>query len=130
VWRLEKSCSQVGNLAVGEPVVGAGRLQSFLESPVLLGELVYTLLERGVLGGELLDGLAGDHLVEVPNLAHQLTDVLALSENFLLGAGEGLFGIEGSFTPSGLNSAVLIVRCMGAAGADYSSVLVGGTLRL
>lgn len=45
---------------------------------MFLGQLLDSPLEGGVLGGELLDGFAGDQLIEVPELAHELPDPLPL----------------------------------------------------
>lgn len=56
---------EVGDAFGGESEVGAGAFEPFLQRAVFLGELVDAVLEGGVVGGQLLDGLAGDHLVEV-----------------------------------------------------------------
>ena len=50
---------ELGDGPVGEPVVCAGGLESFLKGPVVGGDLADTLLEGGVLGGVLGDPLEG-----------------------------------------------------------------------
>jgi len=70
VLQLDKLGFEVGDAVVGEAEVGAGAFESFLQLAVLLGELVDAEFEGGVLGGQMLDGLAGNHLVEVAELSH------------------------------------------------------------
>ncbi|MCX5612549.1 MULTISPECIES: hypothetical protein [unclassified Streptomyces] len=45
---------EVGDASVLEAEVGAGRLEAFVEGPVVSGELADALLEIGVLGGDPL----------------------------------------------------------------------------
>ncbi|MGE7439388.1 hypothetical protein [Kitasatospora sp. NPDC001175] len=52
------------------------------------GHLLDAVLEGAVLGNEDLDGFAGDHLVEVADLAHEFADSLPLGQDLPLGAGE------------------------------------------
>ncbi|NED11853.1 hypothetical protein [Streptomyces sp. SID9124] len=52
---------KVGDAFVGESKVGPGAFQAFLKGSVFLRQLVDSVLEGRVLGGELLDGLARDH---------------------------------------------------------------------
>ncbi|WP_331747858.1 hypothetical protein OIA45_45530 (plasmid) [Streptomyces chartreusis] len=61
-------CFEVGDSFLGEAEVGAGTFESFLESAVLTGELLDPVLEGGVLGGQSLNGLARNQLVEVTDL--------------------------------------------------------------
>jgi hypothetical protein len=84
---FEKLGFEGGGALVSEAKVGPGAFQSFLQRAVFLGDLVDMVFEGGVFGDQLLDGLAGDHLVEVADLTHQLADPLPLSEDFLLSTG-------------------------------------------
>jgi hypothetical protein len=43
----------------------SGALKPFLQGSVFLGQLLDAALEGGVLGGDPLDGFAGNHLFEV-----------------------------------------------------------------
>lgn len=80
---LENLCFKIGDALVGEAEVGSGSFESFLEFAVLLGELLDSPLESALLCDEHLDGLAGDHLTAVADLAHEFADVLTLREDFL-----------------------------------------------
>nr|QIY76518.1 glutamine synthetase [Streptomyces sp. RLB1-33] len=97
---------EVGDALVGEPVVGASAFESFLEPTVFLGELKDASLECGVLGDDGLDGFAGDHLLGVADLPHQLTDLLSLGVYFLLRAGQFCFGVQRPFSPGGFDPVV------------------------
>ncbi|MFF0131573.1 glutamine synthetase family protein [Streptomyces mirabilis] len=99
---------EVGDALVGEPVVGASALESFLEPTVFLGELMDASLECGVLGDDGLDGFAGDHLLSVADLPHQLTDLLSLGVYFLLRAGQFCFGVQRPFSPGGFDPVVCL----------------------
>lgn len=49
----------------------------------------------------------GDHLIEVPELAHELSDPLSLSEDLVPAVGELLLGVERPFPPRRLDALVL-----------------------
>ncbi|WP_406480646.1 hypothetical protein [Streptomyces sp. NBC_01615] len=66
----------------------------------------------GVLGGQPLDGFAGDHLVEVAELAHELADVLPLGKDHFLSAGQLAFGVEGSLPPGRFDPVVFLARAL------------------
>ncbi len=104
---LEELGFEVGDPRAEEAVGGAGSFEAFLEFAVFGGELPDGGLERGVLGDKALDGFAGDYLVEVANLAHELCDAFPLDEDLLLGSGEFGFGVERSFAPGGLDTVVV-----------------------
>jgi hypothetical protein len=72
-------------------------------------QLLNAVLEAGALGDELLDRLAGDHLVEVAELAHQLPDALPLGEDLFL--RPSIWGEESGF----------LIRCVTQAPAICSS---------
>lgn len=74
---------------------------------MFLGELVDAVFEGAVFGDELLNGLARHQLVEIANLAHQLTNPLSLSEDLLLGPGQLFLSIQRAFSPSGFDPLVL-----------------------
>jgi hypothetical protein len=63
---------ELGDAPVGESVVGACGLQPFFEGPVVLGELADALFERGVLGGDPLDGVLGEFVFGVTQLPKEL----------------------------------------------------------
>jgi hypothetical protein len=90
---------ELGDAAVGEPVVGAGGLQSFLQGSVLLGELADALLERGVLGGDRLRGPLGPLVFQVADLAHQDRDPLSLGTDLSVGCLQSGLCVEGAFPP-------------------------------
>jgi hypothetical protein len=60
--------SELGDAPVGEPVVGAGGLQPFLQGAVLDSELKDALLESDVLGGDPLRGLLGPFVFQTADL--------------------------------------------------------------
>ncbi|MET7289566.1 hypothetical protein [Streptomyces sp. NPDC005573] len=76
---------------------------------MLLSELVDAMFEVGALGGRLLDGLAGDHVVEVAELAHKFADPLALGEDLFLGASQLGLGVQGSLPSGRLDLVVLFL---------------------
>lgn len=90
---------QVGDAFIAEAEVGTGSLKSFLERALLLCHLLNTALEGRVLGGELREGLAGDHLIEVSELAHELADPLSLDQDLVLAPGELGLGVQGPLAP-------------------------------
>jgi hypothetical protein len=90
---------EVGDAFVGEAEVGAGAFESFLQGSVFLRQLLDTTFEGGVLRGDPLDGLAGDYLLEVPELSHQLPDPLPLGEDLVLRPGQLILGVECSLSP-------------------------------
>src|SRR6266508_3384319 len=65
---------EIGDAPVLEAQVGPGGLEPFVEGAVVGGELADALLERGVLGGDPLDGLLGPFGFQVPDLAEELAD--------------------------------------------------------
>ncbi|MFH9677797.1 hypothetical protein ACH4L5_36935 [Streptomyces sp. NPDC017405] len=77
---------EVGDALVREPEIRSCTFESFLELAMLLGQLLDSVLESGVLTDQLLDGLARDHLVEVADLPHELTHPLPLDQDLFLGA--------------------------------------------
>ena len=114
---------KVGDALVGEAKVAAGSFETLLELAMLLRELVNPPFEGGVLRGESLHGFTRDHLVEVGELAHELANVLALREDFLLGAGELGFSVQRAFAPGRLD------LFMGFCGGLVTlSLAVGGSL--
>ncbi|MER6838889.1 hypothetical protein ABT320_33805 [Streptomyces cellulosae] len=114
---------EVSDAFLGESEVGAGAFEPLLELAMLLGELVDAVLEGGVLGGQLLDGLAGDHLVEVAELAHEFTDPLTLSEDLLLAACQLGLGVQGPLPPGRLDPVVFLLGlAVVAAVVDSCSV--------
>lgn len=74
---------------------------------MLARQLLRSALESGVLRGQGLNGLARDRLVEVADLAHELADLLPLSEHLLLGAGQLALCVEGSLPPGRLDPVML-----------------------
>lgn len=90
---------EVGEAAVLEPHVRPGCLQPFVQGPVVGGELPYSLFERGVLGGDALDGLLGPFGFQVPDLAQEISDAGALGDDLGAGGLQGVFGVEGAFPP-------------------------------
>ncbi|MGX6739143.1 hypothetical protein [Streptomyces peucetius] len=87
---------------------------------MFLGELVDAVFEGAVFGDKLLNGLARHQLVEIANLAHQLTNLLSLSEDLRLGPGQLFLSIQRAFSPSGFDPFVdrLSVPVVAAAAAD------------
>jgi hypothetical protein len=95
-----------------------------LEAPVLAGEVLDAVLEGGVLGAQLLDGLTGDHLVEVAELAHDFADPLPLGKDLLLGAGQLGLGVQGPLTPGCFDPVVLFLAETVVSAVAGVSVLV------
>jgi len=60
-----------------------------------------------------LGGFAGDHLVEVAELAHELADVLPLGKDRFLRAGQLAFGVEGSLPQGRFDPVVFLARAPG-----------------
>jgi len=79
---------EVGDAPVLETQVGSGGLEPFVEGAVVGAELADALLERGVLGGDPLDGLFGPLGFQVPDLAEKFADAGALGGD--LGVGPAL----------------------------------------
>ena len=77
---------EVSDGLVGEAQVRPGAFKAFLQRAVFPGELLDAALERDVLGGQRLNRLPRNHLVEVTELPHQLADLLPLREDLLLRA--------------------------------------------
>ena len=82
-----------------EAQVGAGGFESFVQGPVVGGELPYSLFEVGVLGGDALDGSLGPFGLQVPDLAEELAEPGALLEDLGVRGFEGVLGVEGAFPP-------------------------------
>src|SRR6266571_1788094 len=78
-------CFEVCKVPVLEPQVRPGGFESFVQGPVVGGELPYSLLEGGVLGGDALDGLLGPFGFQVPDLTQEISDAGALRDD--LGVG-------------------------------------------
>ncbi|MFD0020077.1 hypothetical protein [Streptomyces sp. NPDC058382] len=112
---------EVGDAFVHEAVVLAGAGQALLNLLVVLGELSYVLLQRGVLGDDALEGALGEVVFEVADLAEEFCDVGALGADFALGLGECVFGVECTFLP-GLGAAAAVGDC------GVGSACAGGLL--
>lgn len=56
-----------------------------------------------------IHGFAGNHLFEVPELAHQFPDPLPLSEDLVLGENQLFLGVERPFPPRCLDALVLVL---------------------
>ncbi|MFC4466866.1 hypothetical protein ACFPH6_20430 [Streptomyces xiangluensis] len=88
---------------------------------MFLGELLDAALERDVLGGQSLNRLSGNHLVEVAELSHQLADLLPLREDLLLCAAEFGLRVQCTFAPGRFDLLVFGLGCSNlacAAGVD------------
>ncbi|MFF7115479.1 hypothetical protein ACFY91_24655 [Streptomyces albogriseolus] len=105
---LEALDFEGGDALVGEAEVGAGSFETFLELAVLLRHLLQAALECGVLGGEVLDGLAGDHSISVAELSHEFADPLSLDQDLVLSPGEFGLGVQGSLSPGRLDLVVFL----------------------
>src|SRR2546421_12981648 len=64
--------------------------------------------QGGVLRDDLLDGLPGDHLLNIAKLSHELTDALTLGEDLLLRPAQSILCVKCPLTPSRLNSLVFV----------------------
>ncbi|MFJ5688097.1 hypothetical protein [Streptomyces sp. NPDC093099] len=113
---------EVSDAFVHESVVLAGAGQALLNLLVVLGELSYVLLQRGVLGDDALEGALGEVVFEVADLAEEFCDVGALGADFALGLGECVFGVERTFLPGGLGAAAAVGDC------GVGSACAGGLL--
>jgi hypothetical protein len=70
---LKKLDFAVGDALVGEAKVRPGAFKAFLQTAVLPHELLDAALERDVLGCQRLNGLSGNHLIEVAEGAGAVT---------------------------------------------------------
>lgn len=104
--RFEDLDFEVSDAFVGKPVVGAGAFKPFLERAVFLSELLDAAFESCVLRDEGLNGFAGDQLLSVADLPHQLTNLLSLGVYFLLRAGQLCFGVQRPLSPGGFDPVV------------------------
>ena len=102
-----------------ETQVGTGGLEPFVEGPVVGGELADSLLERGVLGGDPLDGLFGPLGLQVADLAEELADAGALGDDLGVGGFEGVLGVQRPLTPGRFLLVVLIGEDLGPAFAGF-----------
>ena len=107
-WR-SGPCGWAGDLGfevceppVLEAHVGAGGLESFVQGPVVGGELPYSLFEGGVLGGDALDGPLGPLGLQVPDLAEELAEAGPLLKDLGVGRLERFLGVEGALAPGRL----------------------------
>ena len=66
---------EVGDSLVLEPQVGTCGCQSFVEGAAVAGELADALFERGVFGGDALDGFLGPFGFQVADAAEEFADV-------------------------------------------------------
>src|SRR6516225_6400306 len=105
---------EVGDALVVKPEVLPCGLEFLLEGAVAGGERADALLERGVLGGDPLDGFLGPFGLQVPDLAEELADAGALGGYLVVGGLEGAFGVQRPLTPGGLAFVVLGVEDPGA----------------
>jgi hypothetical protein len=76
---------EVGDALVVEPEVLACCLELLFEGAVAGGEGADALLERGVLGGDPLDGFLRPFGLQVPDLAEELADAGALGGDLVVG---------------------------------------------
>ncbi|MBX9399418.1 hypothetical protein K4749_39225, partial [Streptomyces sp. TRM72054] len=111
---------EVSDPFLREAEVRPGAFKALLELAMLLRELVNPPFEGGVLRGESLDGFAGDHLVEVVELAHELADAVALGEDLLLRAGKFGFSVQRALAPGRFD------LFMGFCGGLVALSLAGG----
>ena len=105
---------EVGEAAVLEPHVRPGCFQPFVQGPVVGGELPYSLFERAVLGGDVLDGLLGPFGLQVPDLAQEFSDAGALRDDLGVGGLQGVFGVERAFPPGRFLPGVLGGQVLGS----------------
>lgn len=94
-------CFEVGDAAVLEAQVGPGGVESFIEGAVVGGELVNTLLERGVLRADALNPVLGPVRFEVTDAAEEFADACALGDDLGGGGLEPVLGVERPLTPAG-----------------------------
>ena len=82
-----------------EAQVGPGGFESFVERPVVGGELTDALFEGGVLGGDLLDGILCPFSFQVADAAEELADAGALGADLGVSCLERVLGVESPLTP-------------------------------
>ncbi|OJF15142.1 hypothetical protein BG844_06050 [Couchioplanes caeruleus subsp. caeruleus] len=80
---------KVSDASILESKVGTGGLESFVEGPVVGGELADALLESGVLDGDPMDGLLGPFGLQVADLTEKFTDPGPLLHSARLGPRTG-----------------------------------------
>jgi hypothetical protein len=85
-------------------------LQAFFQSPLLCGEVADALLERGVVGGEPLGGVAVVLTMGVAELAEQAADAGALDADLGVRGFERLLGVQRPLLPGRLRLGIA-VRC-------------------
>ncbi|WP_329537155.1 hypothetical protein OG568_52490 (plasmid) [Streptomyces sp. NBC_01450] len=102
---------EVSDALVGEAQVRPGAFKAFLQRAGFPGELLDAALERDVLGGQRLNRLPGNHLVEVTELPHQLADLMPLREDLLLRAAEFGLRVQRTFAPGRFDLLVLGLGC-------------------
>ena len=120
---------EVGDAPVLEAQVGAGGFEPFVEGAVVGGELADALFERGVLGGDPLDGLLGPFGLQVADLAEEFADAGALGEDLGVGGLEGVFGVQRAFAPGRLALVVLVGERSGAVRSPASAIAVATAAR-
>ena len=111
---------EVGDALVVEPEVLPCGLEFLLKGPLVGGERADALLERGVLGGDPLDGFLGPFGLQVPDLAEELADAGALGEDLGVGGLERVLGVQRPLAPGGLALVVLRVEDPGALLAAWA----------
>lgn len=90
---------EVSDALVGEAQIRPGAFKAFLQRAVFPGELLDAALERDVLGGQSLNRLPRNHLVEIAELSQQLAEPLPLREDFLPRAAEFGLRTQHTFAP-------------------------------
>lgn len=100
---------EVSDALVGEAQVRPGAFN--LQRAVFPGELLDAALERDALGGQSLNRLPRNHLVEVAEISQQLADLLPLREDLLLRAAEFGLRVQGTFAPGRFDLVVLGLGC-------------------
>jgi hypothetical protein len=113
-------CFEVGDALVVEAEVLSCGLEFLLEGAVPGGERADALLERGVLGGDPLDGFLGPFGLQVADLAEELADTGALGEDLGVGGLERVFGVQCAFPigAGGPNASIAPNRRTCAYGPD------------
>src|SRR4029453_19030123 len=96
---VEQLGLQVGEAFVEKAIVGSGGVQLLLQAPVVVGELAYALLERGVLLSEALRGAFGVLGLRVGDLPEEDADPFPLGVNLDVGGLEGVLGVKGTLAP-------------------------------
>jgi hypothetical protein len=90
-----------------EAHAGPGGLKALVKGAVIGGKRADALLERGVLGGDALDGLLGPFGFQVADLAEELADAGALGGDLGVSGPEGVLGVQRPFPPCCLALVVL-----------------------